>query len=104
MSWPLPEEMSEPDLERRLFAADAVSAKPPSKALSSFTISYSLLKEFCKLPLEIQPLQCQALQFGISAQAHQRLSVIIRNQAMLVWRYVEQEICSSLSGLLIQVQ
>jgi transposase len=33
LSWPLPEGMSEAELERRLFAADAISAKHTSKAL-----------------------------------------------------------------------
>ena len=33
LSWPLPAEMSEAELEPRLFAAEIISAKPTSKAL-----------------------------------------------------------------------
>jgi transposase len=53
LDWPLPAEMSEVDLERKLFAADSGAAKPRSKILPDFAAIHEELQRHKHTTLEL---------------------------------------------------
>lgn len=52
LNWPLPAEMPEAELERKLFAADSDSAKPDSKAVPDFAEVHEELQRHKHTTLE----------------------------------------------------